>query len=567
SPMLGFGAGAYLLALAHREGTAIDPACGAFYEDDGGSETGDDTGGSSDDDGGSGVDDSSGDDASGDASASGVTQGGTLSAGDDDDGSSDESEGTGMNDDSGGCGCTSGGPRSGLGMLAIGVLALLRRRRRAALAALLGAAACGGGDDAQAIDASSSSGDIVTTITPTASEASATVDPDTTGADSTNGSTDDSASEDDSGGTTGGTEVDECPSYFHFASDDPSITAVRVVGEWQDFDLTSAPALFHRVDWEDSVPVPPGTWAYKLVIERDGAAPDWILDPEQTRRKYVDEVENSAMLVRDCNLPTLAVEQYESTRPGADEGRFTARVRYDDGFPQDGIDLESVTAVLRHDFEERALEPGEIVVDQDDNFLIAVDDLPDGKHTLVLGASDLAGRTSAPLRMPFWIEAEPFDYNGALVYMAMADRFRNGDEANDPGPTPGADMRGDFAGGDLQGLRQSIDDGTLDALGVRAIWVSPFNTNPEGAYLAADGVHLVTGYHGYWPTRSREVDARIGGEDALRELVASAHAHGIRVLQDFVINHVHEDHEYVAEHPEWFRTGCVCGTDGCDWTA
>ncbi|MBC8072658.1 MAG: glycosyl hydrolase, partial [Deltaproteobacteria bacterium] len=94
-----------------------------------------------------------------------------------------------------------------------------------------------------------------------------------------------------------------------------------------------------------------------------------------------------------------------------------------------------------------------------------------------------------------------------------------------------------------------------------------FNTNPEGAYLAADGVHLVTGYHGYWPTRGREVDARIGGEDALRELVASAHAHGIRVLQDFVINHVHEDHEYVAEHPEWFRTGCVCGTDGCDWTA
>jgi glycosidase len=36
---------------------------------------------------------------------------------------------------------------------------------------------------------------------------------------------------------------------------------------------------------------------------------------------------------------------------------------------------------------------------------------------------------------------------------------------------------------------------------------------------------------------------------------------------DSVINHVHEAHEYVAQHPEWFRTGCVCGTAGCDWTA
>src|SRR5262249_9176769 len=46
-----------------------------------------------------------------------------------------------------------------------------------------------------------------------------------------------------------------------------------------------------------------------------------------------------------------------------------------------------------------------------------------------------------------------------------------------------------------------------------------------------------------------------------------AHAHGIRILQDFVVNHVHQEHEYVKAHPEWFRTGCVCGQNGCDWTA
>ena len=74
------------------------------------------------------------------------------------------------------------------------------------------------------------------------------------------------------------------------------------------------------------------------------------------------------------------------------------------------------------------------------------------------------------------------------------------------------------------------------------------------------------GYHGYWPVKAREVDARIGGGAALKALTAAAHAHGIRVIQDLVINQVHEEHEYFKAHPEWFRTGCVCGTDNCDWT-
>jgi glycosidase len=35
---------------------------------------------------------------------------------------------------------------------------------------------------------------------------------------------------------------------------------------------------------------------------------------------------------------------------------------------------------------------------------------------------------------------------------------------------------------------------------------------------------------------------------------------------DLVLNHVHEQHPYLAAHPGWFRTGCVCGTSGCGWT-
>ena len=35
---------------------------------------------------------------------------------------------------------------------------------------------------------------------------------------------------------------------------------------------------------------------------------------------------------------------------------------------------------------------------------------------------------------------------------------------------------------------------------------------------------------------------------------------------DFVVNHVHEQHTYYEDHPEWFNAGCICGSPGCDWT-
>ncbi len=77
----------------------------------------------------------------------------------------------------------------------------------------------------------------------------------------------------------------------------------------------------------------------------------------------------------------------------------------------------------------------------------------------------------------------------------------------------------------------------------------------------------MTGFHGYWPIKAREVDPRWGGATALHALVTAAHAHGIRVLMDLVAQHVHQEHEYLKAHPTWFNTtGCICGTNNCDWT-
>ncbi|WP_441291481.1 alpha-amylase family glycosyl hydrolase [Sorangium sp. KYC3313] len=372
------------------------------------------------------------------------------------------------------------------------------------------------------------------------------------------------------GGAGGGAQYGNvlCPTSFTFNAP-PGATDVRVAGEWNGFDLGAAPQLQGGTQGRltATVDLPPGLHGYKIVY-RSGGEVSWVLDPAEGRRKYVDGVENSAVKVPDCRLPSFSVASSQATRPAAGQGAFEARLVYRDGIEGAGPEAAAFEAVLQdQDGEARPLTDQELSVDARGDVRIQLGGLGDGKYRVTLRGATRSGRAGEPLRLVFWVEAEPFSWEDALIYMVVTDRYRDGDPALNPPATPGADPRGDWAGGDLEGLRQAIEDGTLDALGVRAIWLTPFQENPAGAYPASDGVHQVTGYHGYWPIKAREVDPRLGGAGALRAVVAEAHRHGIRVLQDFVVNHVHEDHEYVSSHPEWFRTGCVCGTDGCDWTS
>lgn len=372
-------------------------------------------------------------------------------------------------------------------------------------------------------------------------------------------------------GGTGGTTDLLCPTEI-VTHVPPGAENPRLAGEWNGFDAASATKLQGPGAGGEStatVLLPPGLHAYKVVYEQNGSQ-TWALDPDQGRRKYVNGTENSAVKVPDCGKPTFLVVTTDAKRAAPGAGTFVATLAYRDAVDGGGPDLAGATATLTHDDVTSSLSTGELLVDSTTGDVsIALGGLADGKYKLEVFAKSKGGAVSDPVRLVFWIEAEPFSWEGALIYMVMTDRYRDGDPTNNASATPGADPRGDFQGGDLEGLRQSIAEGKLDQLGVRAIWLTPFQTNPGGAYPASDGVHQVTGYHGYWPVKAREVEPRIGGEEALRALVKEAHAHGIRILQDFVLNHVHEDHEYVKAHPEWFHTvdnGCVCGTPGCDWT-
>jgi glycosidase len=325
---------------------------------------------------------------------------------------------------------------------------------------------------------------------------------------------------------------------------------VQVAGGW---DWTARTALADADgdgEWTADLALGPGTWPYKLIV--DGT---WILDPARPTRAYDGTIENSAVTVETCLIPRLEVVSFTTAPTSA---TAVIRVVRASGGPSLGAD--QITATRRFEFQTH---PAQVAL-VGDLATIELTGLGPGKYSLAVAATDDAGHAATPLHLPFWIEATPFDWRGPL-YMIMLDRFRNGDPQNDPPPSPAAAAGADFRGGDLRGVASAISDGTLDELGITTIWVSPWIRNVAG--VESDGGRGVSAFHGYWPTRGREIDPRFGSEADLEALVVAAHRRGIRVLMDYVINHVHEEHEYFAAHPTWFRTGCECGTTGCDWTA
>ncbi len=116
----------------------------------------------------------------------------------------------------------------------------------------------------------------------------------------------------------------------------------------------------------------------------------------------------------------------------------------------------------------------------------------------------------------------------AAIYQIFPDRFCNGDP--DLPLPPGrqvawgsAPRPATFQGGDLVGITQKIDH--IHALGCQAIYLNPIFQSPSN--------------HKYDATDFYRVDESLGGNQALRNLVDSAHARGMKVILDASFNHAH----------------------------
>ncbi|WP_225889806.1 alpha-glucosidase [Indioceanicola profundi] len=118
-------------------------------------------------------------------------------------------------------------------------------------------------------------------------------------------------------------------------------------------------------------------------------------------------------------------------------------------------------------------------------------------------ASHMPGRRS-------WLD-------GAALYQIYPLSFRDGN--------------GD-GWGDLAGVYEGLDH--VAALGVDAIWLSPFYTSPLADF-------------GYDIADHKAVDPRMGDLAAFDRVLAKAHRLGMRVLLDLVLGHTSQMHPWFAE--------------------
>ena len=153
----------------------------------------------------------------------------------------------------------------------------------------------------------------------------------------------------------------------------------------------------------------------------------------------------------------------------------------------------------------------------------------------------------------------PFVWEGANLYFLLTDRFLNGNQTKEIyfERTRTTGMLRGFEGGNLRGIIQKIDEGYFDKLGVNAIWFTPI---VEQIHDGVDeGTGVTYGFHGYWTRDWTAIDPNFGTKKDLAELVAKAHAKGIRIVLDGVINHTGPVTDIDTVWPNnWVRIGPQC---------
>lgn len=134
-------------------------------------------------------------------------------------------------------------------------------------------------------------------------------------------------------------------------------------------------------------------------------------------------------------------------------------------------------------------------------------------------------------------QEQPFVWEAANVYFMLTDRFNNGNKENDVvlnRTKKPAKLRG-FMGGDMAGITQKIKEGYFDKLGVNAIWFSPVLEQIHDS--TDEGTGNTYAFHGYWTKDWTSFDPNFGTAADFKELIDTAHKHGIRILMDVVMNH------------------------------
>lgn len=347
-----------------------------------------------------------------------------------------------------------------------------------------------------------------------------------------------------------------------------AVDAVLLAADFTDWEQDALPMEEASLGtWRIELELDPGAYPYRFVEQISWSQDDYevsVCDPEaalihcpedykepwetdwsHTCASGVEAVCNSLLVVPDCTQPSLRLDALDVDRAA---GSVSLSATF--GPNVEGTEADRIIATL----------DGESVSGSFDGttFALSLSGLEPGRHTVRLQALDRDGHASEEVYVPLWTDVTDPEqgWREGSVYYAFVDRLADGDPGNTSSEGTSAEL-GDYMGGDFQGVIDLLP--YLDDLGVRTIWLSNPQDNAEGDWAGQCG-ETFSGYHAYWPDEALKVEDHFGGDDALRQLVDEAHARDMRVIMDWVANHVHSDHPYYLQHEAdgWFNELELC---------
>jgi len=319
-----------------------------------------------------------------------------------------------------------------------------------------------------------------------------------------------------------------------------SFNTVQLAGEINGWNPKATNLKYKDGVWQIQLLLNPGRYQYQLVI--DG---NWMLDPANP-----ESVDNN---IGGFNSLLKIGEDNQNQRPLLYTKSFEG-MKIDIGIENtidevfvlwDNFRLHNETYLLSDDHLTVSIPEAATLFDR--SFIRVLAANPSGvSNDLLIPLKN--GKVIAGVD-----ELDRNDWQGAIMYFLMVDRFNNGKKENDfPVDDPSILPQANHHGGDLAGVTQKIRDGYFSDLGINTIWLSPITQNPEGAFgFWPDPESRFSGYHGYWPVSSTKVDYRFGTDTEFRELIETAHQNNLNVILDYVANHVHQEHPVYQEHPDW----------------
>ncbi|RLL43856.1 pullulanase [Oceanobacillus piezotolerans] len=311
--------------------------------------------------------------------------------------------------------------------------------------------------------------------------------------------------------------------YHNDRMDSIEKVELKVAGETVEMQYDEGNERY-QYTYED---FPEGAYHYSFLVTKDGQTVE-VTDPYY--RKSVIENRKVDMSV-SATVSPKAIDYNENAVLSLDiENKSGAGVR----------EIYADTTSLGG--------PAKLAVDPDLNQVsIAVnEEVPAGIKEIPLSVVDEFGNihnvtTTVEVKTRQINEGGDFDWDDAVIYFLLTDRFFDGDASNnDPyGIDYDKNKPGTYQGGDLKGITEKLD--YLDELGVNTIWISPIveNVRHDVRFNSSDDNQdqPYYSYHGYWGSDFENLNPHFGDIEDLHELIDEAAARNMKIMVDVVLNH------------------------------